>query len=130
MLATRAILIAGLALVLVPGALLAQSRPPVALTGIVTSDKEGAMEGVVVSAKRASGAVTIRFVYGSTYLSVDISDTGISLYYSGATGRNTFSVTRGISAGRNRIVVTSNRLAVAVVSLLGLLRLLRSSPSP
>lgn len=59
MLATRAILIAGLALVLVPGALLAQSRPPVALTGIVTSDKEGAMEGVVVSAKRASGAVTI-----------------------------------------------------------------------
>ena len=59
MLVTRAILIAGFALVLVPGALLAQSRPPVALTGIVTSDKEGAMEGVVVSAKRASGAVTI-----------------------------------------------------------------------
>jgi streptogramin lyase len=40
-------------------ALHAQSRPPVALTGIVTSDKEGAMEGVVVSAKRAGGTITI-----------------------------------------------------------------------
>ncbi|WP_204270822.1 carboxypeptidase-like regulatory domain-containing protein, partial [Escherichia coli] len=37
----------------------AQSRPPVALTGTVSSDKEGSMEGVVVSEKRAGGTVTI-----------------------------------------------------------------------
>lgn len=54
----RAALIAGLVLVL-PTMLQAQSRPPVALTGTVSSDKEGSMEGVVVSAKRAGGTVTI-----------------------------------------------------------------------
>lgn len=58
MLMIRAALVAGLVLVL-PTTLQAQSRPPVALTGTVSSDKEGAMEGVVVSAKRAGGTVTI-----------------------------------------------------------------------
>lgn len=58
MLPTRILLTAAFALSLC-SALHAQSRPPAALTGIVSSDKEGAMEGVVVSAKRAGGAVTI-----------------------------------------------------------------------
>jgi streptogramin lyase len=58
MLTARILLTAVFAVSLCP-ALHAQSRPPVALTGTVTSDKEGAMEGVVVSAKRAGSAVTI-----------------------------------------------------------------------
>src|ERR1700754_1333262 len=58
MLPTRILLTAAFALSLC-SALHAQSRPPAALTGVVSSDKEGAMEGVVVSAKRAGGAVTI-----------------------------------------------------------------------
>ena len=76
MLAIRAALTASFALVLLPSALHAQSRPPVALTGVVSSDKEGAMEGVVVSAKRAGSAVTVsvatdekgRFSFPSTKL--------------------------------------------------------------
>jgi streptogramin lyase len=37
----------------------AQGQPPAALTGVVTSAQEGAMEGVVVSAKRAGSTVTV-----------------------------------------------------------------------
>ena len=58
MLPSRVVLTAAFALSLC-SALHAQERPPVALTGTVSSDKEGAMEGVVVSAKRTGGTVTI-----------------------------------------------------------------------
>jgi streptogramin lyase len=37
----------------------AQTQPAAALTGIVSSEKEGAMEGVVVSAKKAGSTVTV-----------------------------------------------------------------------
>jgi streptogramin lyase len=40
----------------------AQGQPPVALSGHVTSDAEGPMEGVVVSAKKAGSIVTISVV--------------------------------------------------------------------
>src|SRR5215831_17068354 len=53
----------GLAVTLVPAALVrAQSQPPAALTGHVTSEAEGAMEGVVVSAKKAGSSVTVSVV--------------------------------------------------------------------
>src|SRR6201982_2860362 len=53
----------GLAVMLVPAALVrAQSQPPAALTGHVTSEAEGAMEGVVVSAKKAGSTVTVSVV--------------------------------------------------------------------
>src|SRR5262245_5125286 len=39
-----------------------QAQPPVALTGQVNSDAEGAMEGVVVSAKKAGSTVTISVI--------------------------------------------------------------------
>ncbi|MBV8286717.1 MAG: carboxypeptidase regulatory-like domain-containing protein, partial [Hyphomicrobiales bacterium] len=53
----------GLAVMLVPPALVrAQSQPPAALTGHVTSEAEGAMEGVVVSAKKAGSTVTVSVV--------------------------------------------------------------------
>lgn len=53
----------GLAVTLVPAALVrAQSQPPAALTGHVTSEAEGAMEGVVVSAKKAGSTVTVSVV--------------------------------------------------------------------
>src|SRR5262245_64981344 len=56
---------AGLAVMLVPAALFfvhAQNQPPTALTGHVTSEAEGAMEGVVVSAKKAGSTVTVSVV--------------------------------------------------------------------
>ena len=48
------ILTVGFALVLFSQSsqIIAQGEPPAALTGQVTSDAEGAMEGVVVSAKK------------------------------------------------------------------------------
>ncbi len=55
----------GLAVMLVPAALFfvrAQNQPPAALTGHVTSEVEGAMEGVVVSAKKAGSTVTVSVV--------------------------------------------------------------------
>jgi streptogramin lyase len=55
----------GLAVMLVPAALFfarAQNQPPAALTGHVTSEAEGAMEGVVVSAKKAGSTVTVSVV--------------------------------------------------------------------
>src|SRR5262245_25252460 len=53
----------GLAVTLVPAALVrAQSQPPAALIGHVTSEAEGAMEGVVVSAKKAGSTVTVSVV--------------------------------------------------------------------
>ena len=53
-------LIAGaLALVVWTGASHAQSQAAAALAGTVSSDQEGPMEGVVVSAKKAGGAVTV-----------------------------------------------------------------------
>ena len=58
--AKRLSLIAGaLALVLWTGASHAQSQPPAALAGTVSSAKEGLMEGVVVSAKKAGSTVTV-----------------------------------------------------------------------
>src|SRR5712671_5923584 len=39
-----------------------QSSKPVALAGIVTSDAEGPMEGVIVKAKRVGGTITISVV--------------------------------------------------------------------
>ncbi|HEY1364233.1 MAG TPA: carboxypeptidase regulatory-like domain-containing protein [Xanthobacteraceae bacterium] len=58
-------LIAGLAILLLPAAaclVRAQGRPPVALSGQVSSEAEGAMEGVVVSAKKAGSTVTVSVV--------------------------------------------------------------------
>jgi virginiamycin B lyase len=53
-------LVAGvLALVVWTGAAYAQTQPPAALAGTVSSAKEGPMEGVVVSAKKADSTVTI-----------------------------------------------------------------------
>ena len=58
--AKRLSLIAGaLALVLWTGASHAQSQPPAAIAGTVSSAAEGLMEGVVVSAKKVGGAVTV-----------------------------------------------------------------------
>jgi len=58
--AKRLSLVAGaLALVVWTGAAYAQSQPPAALAGTVSSAKEGPMEGVVVSAKKAGSTVTI-----------------------------------------------------------------------
>jgi virginiamycin B lyase len=56
---------AGLAVMLLPVAIhcvRAQNGPPVALTGKVTSEAEGAMEGVVVSAKKAGSIVTVSVI--------------------------------------------------------------------
>ena len=58
-------LMAGLAVMLVQSAapqLSAQNQPPAALTGQVTSEAEGAMEGVVVSASKAGSTVTVSVV--------------------------------------------------------------------
>src|SRR5215469_16385547 len=53
----------GLAVMLVPAALVrAQSQPPVALSGHVTSEAEGTMEGVVVSAKKEGSTVTVSVI--------------------------------------------------------------------
>jgi hypothetical protein len=42
--------------------LAAQAQAPAALTGQVSSVKEGAMEGVVVSAKKAGGTITVSVI--------------------------------------------------------------------
>ncbi len=54
----------GLAVVLLPvlHVVQAQNQAPEALTGRVTSEAEGAMEGVVVSAKKAGSTVTVSVV--------------------------------------------------------------------
>src|SRR5947207_6064393 len=52
-------LIAALALILSTAVSLAQGQQPAALTGVVSSAQEPSMEGVVVSAKKAGGTVTI-----------------------------------------------------------------------
>ena len=60
----RALLLAsalGFARTFLPGPS-AQAQAPAALTGTVTSQQEGKMEGVLVSAKRAGGTVTITVV--------------------------------------------------------------------
>ena len=44
------------------GSVVAQTQAPPALTGKVTSQDEGAMEGVLVSAKRAGSTVTVTVV--------------------------------------------------------------------
>ncbi len=49
-------------LVLFAGAVTAQTPSPSALAGKVTSQEEGAMEGVLVSAKRAGSTMTITVV--------------------------------------------------------------------
>jgi virginiamycin B lyase len=57
--------ITGAALMLLQSAapqLAAQNQAPAALTGQVTSEAEGAMEGVVVSAKKADSIVTVSVV--------------------------------------------------------------------
>ena len=53
-----ALITTGLALVLPAGAARAQSQAPAALSGTVSSAKEGLMEGVVVSVKKAGSTVT------------------------------------------------------------------------
>src|SRR5437588_5540458 len=40
----------------------AQTKPPAAVTGQVSSEAEGAMEGVVVSAKKANSTVTVSVI--------------------------------------------------------------------
>ena len=58
-------LTAGALVVLVqpaPQPLAAQDQVPAVLTGHVTSEAEGAMEGVVVSAKKAGSTVTVSVV--------------------------------------------------------------------
>ena len=52
-------LMAGAAITLLQTAHLAWAQGQAALTGIVTSDAEGAMEGVVVSAHKAGSIVTV-----------------------------------------------------------------------
>src|SRR5882762_3755788 len=47
------------AIVFLPNASGAQASSPAALTGIVSSQEEGPMEGVVVSAKREGSTITI-----------------------------------------------------------------------
>jgi virginiamycin B lyase len=56
---TGAILVAS---VLFAGPVEAQTQSPSALAGKVTSQEEGAMEGVLVSAKRAGSTMTITVV--------------------------------------------------------------------
>ena len=57
---------AGLALTLLPIALLtAQAQAPAALSGQVASSEEGAMEGVLVSAKKDGSAITVTVVSDS-----------------------------------------------------------------
>jgi virginiamycin B lyase len=56
---------AGLAALLLPAStyfVRAQAQAPVALTGQVTSEAEGPMEGVVVSAKKAGSTVTVSVI--------------------------------------------------------------------
>ena len=48
-------------LLIAAGSAAAQS-PPAALSGKIASDREGAMEGVVVSAKKAGSTITISVV--------------------------------------------------------------------
>jgi hypothetical protein len=59
---TGAILVAS---VLFAGPVEAQTQSPSALAGKVTSQEEGAMEGVLVSAKRAGSTMTITVVSDS-----------------------------------------------------------------
>jgi virginiamycin B lyase len=57
------LLSAGLALVLLPaGFLPAHAQAPAALTGQITSAEEGAMEGVLVSARKAGSNITVTVV--------------------------------------------------------------------
>src|SRR5262245_18175134 len=58
----RRILLAFTAGVITVGVLPAQAQAPIALTGQVSSAAEGAMEGVVVSAKREGSTVTVSVV--------------------------------------------------------------------
>jgi virginiamycin B lyase len=58
---TLASVLAGV-LILVPMKLMAQAPDPIALTGVVSSQEEGRMEGVVVSARRASANFTVSVV--------------------------------------------------------------------
>src|SRR5262249_53351935 len=51
-----------LAVLLLAGGFAAHAETPAALTGQVTSTEEGAMEGVLVSAKKAGSTVTITVV--------------------------------------------------------------------
>jgi len=66
MLTTRLLqlFVAGFALMLLASAqpIAAQNASPAALSGKVTSDAEGAMEGVVVSAKKAGSIVTVSVI--------------------------------------------------------------------
>jgi streptogramin lyase len=53
------LIVAALVFGLASASLNAQTQPPVALTGVVSSAKEPAMEGVVVSAKKTGATITI-----------------------------------------------------------------------
>ena len=58
------ILTAGIAVVLFPSTqqTAAQNQPATALTGVVSSEAEGSMEGVVVSAKKTGSTVTVSVI--------------------------------------------------------------------
>jgi len=58
------ILTAGIAVVLFPSTqqTAAQNQPAAALTGVVSSEAEGSMEGVVVSAKKTGSTVTVSVI--------------------------------------------------------------------
>ena len=57
-----AVAVAAIVLLAIPESAGAQTGPAAALTGLVTSDQEGAMEGVVVSAKKAGSIVTVSVI--------------------------------------------------------------------
>src|SRR3974390_1818756 len=58
------ILTAGISVILFPSPqqTAAQNQPAASLTGVVSSDAEGAMEGVVVSAKKTGSTVTVSVI--------------------------------------------------------------------
>src|SRR5579859_7758849 len=59
---TGATLIAGILGLILSAVLPARAAEPTALGGLVSSDSEGSMEGVLVSAKRVGGTITITVV--------------------------------------------------------------------
>ena len=66
LLAFTTVAVATLLIVFTVNALRAQSREAVALAGQVTSSEEGAMEGVLVSAKRPGSTITVTVVTDQT----------------------------------------------------------------
>ena len=55
-------LLAGILSIVLGGVVCLRAGEPAALTGVVSSDAEGVMEGVLVSAKRVGGTITVTVV--------------------------------------------------------------------